>query len=258
MIDIHSHILSGIDDGARHMDESILLAKMAINEGIHTIIATPHHKNGRYENPKDKILRKVEDLNTALKKEGIPLTVLPGQEVRIFGELIKDYFDDQIVSLNNQGKYIFVEFPADHIPQYAEHLFYDIQCEGLIPIIVHPERNQELIDNPYKLYNFVEKGNLTQITAGSIVGKFGKKAQKFSYQIIEHHLTHFIASDAHNTENRMFYMSDAQSFVQKEFGEKMLDLFMYNAEQLVAGQSLYIEMPQKIQQKKLSRFFGWI
>lgn len=92
MIDIHSHILPGIDDGAKTIEDSINMAKVAINEGITTIIATPHHRNNQYNNLKSQIIIKAKELNTVLKQENIPLTVLPGQEVRIYGEVIEDYY----------------------------------------------------------------------------------------------------------------------------------------------------------------------
>ena len=149
-----------------------------------------HHKNNQFENEKIDILEKVSEFNEHLPNEGIPLTILPGQEVRIYGEIIEDYLSGGKILPLNETNYLFIEFPSGSVPRYAERLLYEIQAEGLVPIIVHPERNQEIIQNPDILYKFVNNGALTQVTAGSLTGYFGKKIKKFSEQLIEADLTH--------------------------------------------------------------------
>ena len=259
MIDIHCHILPGIDDGAKTIYDSINMAKEAVQEGMTTIIATPHHKNGQYENEKLDILDKVTQLNEYLSNEGIPLTILPGQEVRIYGEIIEDYHAGGRILPLNETNYLFIEFPSGSVPRYAERLFFDLQTEGLIPIIVHPERNQEIIENPDLLYKFVNNGALSQLTAGSLTGYFGKKIKKFSEQLIEADLTHFIASDAHNIRNRTFKMVEAFETVEKKYGIDTVYLFRENAELLVEGKNVYKEIPQQVQRKKfLGLFYGYV
>ena len=253
MIDIHCHILPGIDDGAKTIYDSINMAKEAVREGITTIIATPHHKNNQYENEKVDILEHVSQLNQHLTNEGIPLTVLPGQEVRIYGEIIEDYLSGGKILPLNETNYLFIEFPSGSVPRYADRLLYEIQAEGLVPIIVHPERNQEIIQNPDILYKFVNNGALTQVTAGSLTGYFGKKIKKFSEQLIEADLTHFIASDAHNVRKRTFKMVEAMDAVEKKYGLDMVYMFKENAELLIQGKNVYKEIPQQVQRKK---FFG--
>ncbi|MGE6375510.1 tyrosine-protein phosphatase [Peribacillus muralis] len=255
MIDIHSHILPGVDDGAKHITETIAMAKLAISEGIQTIIATPHHKNGHFENEKNDIIEKVAELNEILKAESIDLEVLPGQETRIYGDLLLDYQDERILSLNNDGKYVFIELPSDHVPAYTEPLIYDIQMKGLVPIIVHPERNQEFLEYPNQLYKLVKHGAYTQITAKSIVGGFGKKTKNFSFQLIEKNLTHFVASDAHNTKSRAFHMIEAFNKIESKYGVEMRYLFMDNAELLIQGKLATKEMPEKIETRKIFGIF---
>ena len=254
MIDIHSHILPGIDDGAQTIDDSIKMAKAAVNEGITTIIATPHHKNNQFTNLKSSILTKVNDLNTVLKQENIPLTVLPGQEVRIYGEVLEDYYKEEILTLNHT-KYLFIEFPSSSVPRYAERLLYELQTEGIIPIIVHPERNKELQEKPELLYQLVKNGALTQVTASSVAGYFGKNVKKFSEQLIEHNLTHFIASDAHNIHNRSFKVVDALGIIEENFGMDYIYLFKENAELLVEDKNVIKEIPERIQRKKFLGIF---
>lgn len=252
MIDIHSHILPGIDDGAQTEADSLAMARAAVEDGIHTIIATPHHKNGAFENVKENILTYTSILNELFKSEDIPLTLLPGQETRINGDMIEDIQNGELLTLNHT-KYLFVEFPTANVPAYASQMLFDIQVAGYKPIIVHPERNQELIERPGKLYDFVRKGALTQVTAGSVVGKFGKTIEKFSHELIENNLTHFIASDAHNTTTRQFWMHDAFSAVDHIHGQEISYLLLENSQLLIENMNVNKIEPSQIKKKK---FFG--
>lgn len=254
MIDLHCHILPGIDDGAKDMKESLDMANAAVKQGIHTIIATPHHKNNAYENPKLLILEKVAQLNQAIELANIPLMILPGQEIRIYGELLEDYQNQEVLPLM-ESKYFLIELPSGHVPRYTERLLYDLQMEGFVPIIAHPERNQEIIENPEFLYQFVKKGALTQITAASVCGAFGKKIKLFSEKLIEANLTHFIASDAHNLTNRSFMLKEAYAVIQSKYGNDTVYLFKENTELLAIGNSIYKEMPQQIKKKKFLGIF---
>jgi len=254
MIDIHCHILPSLDDGAKDINESVEMAREAVKEGIDTIIATPHHKNGRYDNNKQRIIEEVTKLNEVLQRERIPLNILPGQETRIFGEFLEDEELIHILPLN-QTQYVFVELPSGHVPRYTDRLLFDIQLKGFTPIIVHPERNTEIITNPDILYNLVKKGALTQVTASSVAGFFGKKIQKFSTQLIEANLTHFLASDAHNVNNRTFKMMDALDIVESKFGNDMVYFYTENAELLVEGKNVMKEIPEKVKVKKFLGIF---
>lgn len=254
MIDIHSHILPGIDDGAQTEAESLAIAQAAVKEGIQTIVATPHHKNGRYTNSRETIQKNVAIYSELLKERGIPLTVLPGQETRINGEMVEDLQNGELQSINNTH-YVFVEFSPTSVPRYAKQLFFDLQVAGYIPIIVHPERNKELQERPGLLYNFVRNGSLTQITAGSVLGNFGKSAQKFTEQIIDANLAHFIASDVHNTTNRNFCMQDAFEKVKKDFGFDTFYMFTENSQLLIGGLNVNRQEPFPIKRKKFLGLF---
>jgi protein-tyrosine phosphatase len=248
MIDIHCHILPGVDDGAKSIEDSLLMAGEAAIEGIHTIIATPH-LNSQYNNRKELILTKVGELNQALKDAKIDVTILPGQEPRIYGEILEDFEKDDIQTLND-SQYIFIEFPSNHVPRYTEKLLFDLQVKGLTPIIVHPERNSELIERPEILFRLVEKGALTQVTAASLCGYFGKKIKSFSMQLIESNLTHFIASDAHNISTRSYKMEEAFNLIDSKFGTDYVYLFQENAELLIEGKNIIKEIPLQIIKKK--------
>ncbi|WP_339180185.1 CpsB/CapC family capsule biosynthesis tyrosine phosphatase [Oceanobacillus sp. FSL W7-1293] len=254
MIDIHTHILPGIDDGAKSEEDSIAMAKQAVEQGIHTVIATPHHYNGSYFNDKASILTNVSILNELFKNEGIPLDVLPGQETRIYGEILQGIDNDEILSLN-ETKFLFIEFPSASVPQYAKQMLFDIQMKGLTPIIVHPERNIELLENPNLLYDFVKNGALSQVTAGSLVGKFGKDIKKYAEQLIECNQTHFIASDAHNIKSRKFVMNEAFDSIEKKYGADFVYLFQENSQLLINNKNVNRMEPRLPKKKKFLGLF---
>ncbi|WP_039075259.1 tyrosine-protein phosphatase [Bacillus sp. MSP13] len=250
MIDIHCHILPAMDDGASASAESIEMARAAVHQGIRTIVATPHHKNGVYENEPAAVKEAVAQLNKRLIKEDIPLTVVPGQEIRIYGDLERDLAERQLLPLNDT-KYILIEFPFDQVPRYAERLFYDLQLKGYIPVIAHPERNMEIRENPSLLYHLVEKGAASQITSGSLAGIFGKQLKAFSLRLAEANMIHFVASDAHNLKTRGFRYQAALAVLEKEFGTDLPYMLTENAELLLQNQTIFRQPPQPVKRRKL-------
>lgn len=255
MIDLHCHILPNLDDGAKTVQEAIQMAKAAVDEGITKIVATPHDKNGQYENSKTTILESVSNFNRQLQDINLPLEILPGQEIRLHGELLEDYKNSKLLTINDGGKYVLIEFSSNHVPTYAEQLLFDIQLNGLLPVIVHPERNQQIVESPEILFQFIKNGALSQVTASSVAGNFGKKLQRFSLQLIEHHMAHIIASDAHNLTGRAFRMKEAFRVIDNEFGEDVSYLFMENAELVVSGMHVYKQAPERIKKKKFLGLF---
>lgn len=256
MIDLHSHILPSIDDGAKNWEESIRMAKEAVKDGIHTIVATPHHQN-IYINPKENVLELVEEMNYRLQAEEIPLTILPGHETRIFGDFLTDLKQDKILTINSNNKYVFLELPSIKVPPFIEQLVFDIQLAGFIPIIPHPERNEDISENPIKIYQLVKRGVLTQITAGSLLGDFGKKVQKFTLELVDANLVHFLATDTHGVKGRRSVkLKEAYQLLEKNSGRMLVDQFKTNAEKVIQGKDLYVEIPNRIvRKKKMFRLF---
>lgn len=257
MIDLHCHILPFLDDGSRDNDMSLDMAREAISEGITTIVATPHHQNGQYVNEKKRILQHVQKLRYSLEQAQIPLTILPGQETRLNGDFLKDYHEDKILTLNDTKKYVFVEFSSTQVPNFTTQLLFEMQSRGLIPIIVHPERNRYLIEEPTVLYEFINRGALAQVTAGSLIGKFGRKVKKFSHQLIDSNLIHFVSSDAHNLGSRSFYMRKSLEVIKEEHGQGTVQLFKENAHRVIKGEVCLKESPEEIK-KGLRTFWSLI
>ncbi|MFB4167249.1 tyrosine-protein phosphatase [Virgibacillus sp. JSM 102003] len=250
MIDIHCHILPGLDDGAKSVTESIMMANEAAKQGITKIVATPHHNNESFMNYGTDITGAVDYLNGQLQKENIPVEILEGQETRVYGDMLEDLKNGQVIAINKESDYVFVELPTYQVPKYTTQLLFDMQIAGYKPVIVHPERNHELQDDPDKLYRIVKNGALTQITAASLLGFAGKKFQRFANQMIESNLTHFIASDAHNVKKRGFFMREASRYLKKHYGNTTEYTFMENSELMIIGQTVHQEPPERIITKK--------
>lgn len=243
LIDIHCHILPNVDDGPSNYFDVIEMANQAVMTGITHLFATPHHMNGRYENTKTEILAGVRSLNQILQNEKIPLSVHCGQELRIHREIFHTLENDRILTLNNHGKYLLLELPSNEVPDYTHDVVYELLLKGIIPIIVHPERNWGFYEDINLLYELVQVGALVQLTSASIIGHFGKKVKNFSKKIIEHNLAHFVASDAHNTGFRGFVLQEAYHLIAKNFGINHEYYFRENAELLLNGQNIQIGQP---------------
>ncbi|CZQ97051.1 Hypothetical protein Tpal_2090 [Trichococcus palustris] len=255
MIDLHCHLLPGIDDGARTLEDSLAMAEVAVAEGITHILVTPHHKNGKYENVKADIVTYTAELQEEFDRRKIGLTLFPGQEVRIYGELLTDVENDEILFTDEENQYVLIEFPTLAIPLYAESLFFQMQQKGITPVIVHPERNQDIIADPNVLLPYIEKGALAQVTASSYIGVFGKDIAELSSRLIEANLVHVLASDAHNTRGRSFHMQEAFAKLEKEFGIEKVALFQQTAKDLLNGDIVQTEAPMEVQKKKRFNFF---
>src|SRR5690625_3567429 len=215
LIDIHCHILPGVDDGATSIAASLSMARQAAEQGIHKIIATPHHQNGAYLNPGEHISGMVDFLNGKIKEENIPVEILPGQETQVYADILTDLQEGAVIPLTIKSRFVFIELPKSHLPQFMSQLMFDFQIKGYKPIISNPELNQEFIRYPDKLYHLVKHGVLTQVNAGSIIGAEGKKVQRFTEKMIQANLTHFIASNAHNSKEKGFFMQKAHQMITK-------------------------------------------
>lgn len=250
MIDLHCHILPGVDDGAKNMEESIAMAREAVAEGITHVLATPHHKAHGWSNKKEDVIQLVKKVQAAIDEEEIPLTIFPGQEVRLYGEIIDDIDDGKIQFIDEANQYLLIEFPSAEIPTYAEELFYRLQHQGVIPIIVHPERNQGVLKDPNQLKRLIDQGALAQLTAGSYVGRFGKEVAKLSRELIEADMIHYIASDAHNTTTRQFHLKEAYEQLEKDYGSSLVERYQQMTRDLVNGDPVFPPAAREIKKKR--------
>ncbi|NQX60412.1 tyrosine-protein phosphatase [Paenibacillus qinlingensis] len=240
LIDTHCHILPGLDDGARTWDEAIEMAQYASSQGIHTIVATPHHGDGRHDNQAEKVDLAVQELSDELEKRHIFVRILSGQEVRVSKGLLLDLDAKRIRTLNH-SQYILLELPPTGIPNYFDEVLYELRVLGLTVILAHPERQLDFIANPRLLHSYVEQGCLCQITSQSLMGQFGRKIQKFAMYICQSHLAHLIASDAHNLASRRSNLAEAFSYIEKVQGRKALEQYSLNAACVVRNERIVTE-----------------
>ncbi|MDT2707403.1 tyrosine protein phosphatase [Enterococcus gallinarum] len=254
MIDLHCHILPGIDDGAETLDDSIAMAEKAISQGITHILCTPHHNNGKYSNPKNEVISQVSLLQEELDQRNLPLTVLEGQEVRITGDLIEDIRNDEILFTDLDDTYILIEFPTMEVPSFTENIFFYLQSLGKTPVIVHPERNAFFRKDPNHLIPFLEMGCLAQLTAPSYVGVFGKDIQKTAKTMVEHNLVQMVASDAHRIRKRTFYMKETYAQIAKDFGQEKVIAMQQVAKDLINGDQVSFQDFQEVKKKKFGLF----
>ncbi|MCV3554527.1 tyrosine-protein phosphatase [Pediococcus ethanolidurans] len=255
MIDLHCHILPGVDDGSPDIETSLKLAEVAVEQGITHMLLTPHHMDGDYLNHKADVIEKTTAFQEALDRNQIRLTVFPGQEVHITGELIQATDRDDILFADESNRYLILELPHNEVPEYTEKMLFALQTRGITPILVHPERNQGFMQDPDKLYEFVSQGCLTQLTASSYVGVFGEHVQKFTEQIVDAGLGFVFASDAHNLKGRNFKMAQAFEKLEKNKGKRFAEIYRENAKSIINGDDVILGEIHHVHEKKRKKFW---
>ncbi|KXG78344.1 Tyrosine-protein phosphatase YwqE [Fervidicola ferrireducens] len=220
MIDIHAHILPGIDDGSPDLETSLKMAEIAASEGIKKMVATPHFIPKEREVERELILEKVDELNNLLRKKGIDLEIYPGQEVFLSPEIPELLDKGRLITLFDGGKYLLVELPMMSIPQYALNIIHSIHLRGIKVILAHPERNMEIANDVNRLRDFVRIGALVQVNSLSLTGVFGRTCQKVALKIVRSGLAHIIATDCHTARSRAPRVKKAANLI----GEKTTKL----------------------------------
>lgn len=254
VVDLHCHILPGIDDGSKDWETSLKLAQDAVDDGITHALCTPHTLNGRFLNHKADVIKLTEEFQEKINQAGIPLTVFPGHEVRLSGGLLDALDNDDILFCDEDGQYMLLELPSNEVPHYTKNMVFQLQQRGITPIIVHPERNNEILEEPTKLQEFLEMGVLVQITASSYTGIFGKKIEDCSRDFIQAGQCAFFASDAHDLPRRQYQMHAALDKLAKEFGKDRKQQFLSNAQKVINGEPVHLDwQPLK---KKRKKFLG--
>ena len=207
MIDLHCHILSGIDDGPSTLDESIEMCRIAAADGITTIVATPHFRPGSYE--LNNIAEHIRILQNELDSQRIGLTILPGADVYVTPELPGYLGQYRELTINGSGRYFLAELPHETIPAQWDQFLLSLRSRGIVPILTHPERNRWFLNHPDALVPFVMAGGLVQITAMSVTGGVGKDTRDYCSFLLSRNLVQVIATDAHSPDMRPPILSEA-------------------------------------------------
>ena len=217
MIDIHHHLLFGMDDGAKSLDVSVDMAKMAAEDGITHIVCSPHASD-QYSFDPARIADHIRELRHQLDLEKIPVTLGLGCDFHMSYDNIQEAKADPArFSINGLG-YLLAELPDYGISQGLTEIFYQMQLAGLTPILTHPERNSTLQCDPQRMIEWMRGGVLVQITAGSVLGNMGTAAQRMAHQLLKDRWVHFVATDAHNTTSRPPKMRAAYELIASKYG----------------------------------------
>jgi protein-tyrosine phosphatase len=257
MVDIHCHILAGLDDGADTLETSVQMAEMAIADGVTHIVGTPH-ANSQFKFDPEIIRQRRDELQAAV---GDRLILATGCDFHLSYENLQDLQNNPRKYTINQKNFLLVEFAEFAIPPSMDDTMHNLQLMGISPIITHPERNALLRTKPERMYRWLHQGSYVQITAGSLLGRFGSSAQRSAEQWLDEDRVHFVASDAHNLKSRPLQLRAAFDAVAGRRGEEIANaLFQENPLAALEGRSLVFEPEQPdprakpMQYRKRKRF----
>lgn len=220
MIDIHCHLLPGLDDGPATLDEALALAGALVADGITHVVATPHVFPGRFDNRRSGIGPAAQALQQALAQAGLPLQLRWAGEVRLAPEALDLLGAQELPWLGDAAglRTLLLEMPDNQVPLGALAFVGALQRQGITPVLAHPERNRGVMESLQRLRPFVEAGCKVQVTAGSLVGQFGAKAQATAEALLEQGWVHALASDAHNLRGRVPRMGAARQWLAEQAG----------------------------------------
>ena len=253
MIDLHSHILPGLDDGAKDLDTARDMLRISCNEGTNYICATPHYIP--YESEIDRLEydKKWGTLNEIRAEDNSKITMVKGLEIYIHPDLPNLYKQKKIWGIND-GKFILVELPMEQFPVYTADVFYELRLLGLYPILAHPERNLRIIKNHDLLYDLIEDGIYAQINSGSLLGNYGSEPKKTAMEFIKSNAVHFIGSDAHNTKSRPPKIAEAYSIFEK-LNPSLCKNMVFYEESLLNNREFEKESIKRTKKKGFLSFF---
>ena len=258
MIDLHCHMLPGIDDGAPDLATSLAMARMAVADGITVTACTPHIMPGVYDNSGPGIRSAISELQSVLDREGIALKLVGGADVHIATDLVVGLRTGRVLSLNDSSYFLFE--PPHHVapPRLAEVVF-DIMAAGYRPIITHPER-LTWIENHYDVVeHLARQGVWMQITAGAVTGRFGSRARYWADRMLDEGKVQILATDAHNLRNRSPVLSEARKTVAKRFGDAAATEMVVTRPQMILDDRapLALSVPELAEERsRLRRLYG--
>jgi protein-tyrosine phosphatase len=225
VIDLHAHILPGLDDGARTWEESLEMARMAVADGITVMVATPHLYQGRsldpeHVNTKEVIFERLAQFRQKLAAAEILLEVLPGCDFPLGFESLHLLEQGLALTINDARRYLLLELPDTALPPALDDICFQLQSRGLTPIITHPERHVLIQERPEKLARLIDLGCLVQLTASSLTGGFGRRVKKIARQMVKAGYVHLLATDTHRPHHRPPLLSPAVKELTRLVGEE--------------------------------------
>jgi len=242
IIDIHSHILPAYDDGAMDEEMTRKMLHQAFEGGTREIVSTSHILSNADYNRQPEIFEKFELVKEIARQENLDLKFHLASEIYMHPDTV---VDQKISTLNNNKKYMLVEFSLRTIPEFVPEMLFNWVMVGYQPILAHPERNLKIFNTPAYAYKFAQMGVLLQMNGGSLLGIFGERAKTLAHDLMDHNLIHFIASDGHNVDSRPIFLGDVYQYVSDRWGEeRAIELMETNPRKAI--QARKIEIPEPI------------
>ena len=236
IIDIHSHLLPGLDDGPATVRDSLRMCELYHAQGVRTVVATPHMCDPRFDVTPEAVRLGARQLSEACRERGIDLKVLPGADVRLQPELLEDLDAGNVLTVADGGRYLLLELPLQLVPR-MDNLLFQLAVRNVAPILTHPERNLELSRGPARLADLIERGCLVQITAVSLLGGFGRLAKRATERFVKSGLVHVVASDAHSPKGsrRPQFEPVVERLLCLVGEERTFELLCANPDRIVRG-----------------------
>ncbi len=258
MIDLHSHILPGIDDGSRSLEESVELCRIAAADGVRRTVCTPHI-DFRFVNRRTTIEGPFDALSRSVQEAGIDLELVKGAEVHISPDILIRVKENDLMTYGDMGRYLLLEFPFQKVLTGVEEMVYRLRLASITPVIAHPERIGWFMDDVERLHKLIVMGALGQITGGSLTGQFGDRSQRAALSMVERNLAHVVASDAHDTSYRRPVLAEAREEIARRFGAERAALMTERYPRAITqGEEIDPDPPLEAVRRKgsfLARFF---
>ena len=221
MIDMHIHVLPGVDDGVKTLEDALACCRLAAQDGTTDIIVTPHMKEGFYLNERARVVAAAAELQEQLDREKIPVTVRPGSEVYFAPDLPQGIRSGRLATLADGGHYLLLELPYTQHPVGVDETVFNLKVAGITPILAHPERIRWFQEDLDRLERALRHGALSQLTTTSLTGGFGSKVEEISLEMVRRRMVHFLASDSHDANYRPPRLSPAMQKLTAIAGEEV-------------------------------------
>jgi len=259
MIDLHSHILPELDDGAASWEQALEMARVAVADGVTEVVCTPHWVPGKFDNSRPVIMEQVETCRRLLAEAQIPLKVHPGAELRIDINLPGLIKNRQVLTVNDGGVYALIELPDESIPDHLDEFFWNLELLRIRPIISHVERNAVLREEPHRLYHWAVNGYLAQITASSLTEHFSEEIQDFAVFILEHRLAQMLVSDGHGLRSRSPRLSAGLAVAAQILGAQTARRMVWDVpRQILNGEAVRFPEPVPIDEPRRIDIFDYL
>ncbi|MDD3341513.1 MAG: hypothetical protein PHN72_04940 [Bacilli bacterium] len=258
MFDIHAHILNGIDDGSKSIEESLAILTKLKKLGFSAVVATPHYMDGSsyVANNKTKVAN-IKKIYKKLKEKKLDIELYLGNEVFILDEL-EDYIKNEEISSINDSKYILIELPFALYPVHLEEYIFKLISHNWIPIIAHPERYAYFQKDPSKMVPLIEQGVLFQSNFASMIGRYGSKAKEALIYLLKHNMVHFLATDIHSAESSFYdRFEEIKNHIIELIGkDKFTEITEENPRRVIRNENIEITDPILDVKKSLLAFFA--